>query len=133
MKKSKNSNQIRRLAQARRQFSKWRAGPVEGRWRIPEALWRLAVKLAGQYGIHETSRSLRLSYMALKRQMERRGELPSAPKSTFVEVVPAGALLPSGSLIELEKPGGAKVRVQLKAGETLDVTALMRNFWETGA
>lgn len=133
MARSRNFDLIPKLAQGRRRFDSWREGHRQGRRRIPEPLWRLAVALASKYGIHRTSRSLGLSYMALKEQMGDRGALPSAAKPEFVEVVPAVASLRSGSLIELERPGGAKVRVQLSAGEALDIAALMRSFWEAGA
>ena len=132
MKRSKSSNRVPQLAEARRRFEKWREHSGPGRRRIPERLWRLAVRLAAKHGLHLTSRSLGVNYMALKGRAAERGVLPLAPKPAFVEVVPGGAPLSSGSLIEFEKPGGAKLRVQLKPGETLDVTALMRSFWEIG-
>ena len=133
MKKSKNSKHVSELAQARRRFDSWRESCGPGPRRIPEPLWRVAVRLVAKHGLHLTSRSLRVNYMALKAQAAKRGGLPPSSKPVFVEVAPAGAPLFGGSLIELEKSGGAKVRVQLKAGEALDITALMHSFWETGA
>lgn len=133
MRKPKSSKEIPQLAQARRRFDSWRKSCGLGPRRIPEPLWRLAVRLAAKHGLHLTSRSLGVNYMALKERAAERGVLPLAPKPAFVEVVPPAVPALSGSLIELEKPGGAKVRVQLKAGEALDVTTLMRSFWEAGA
>ena len=133
MKKTKSYNRVPQLAEARRRFERWREHRGPGHRRIPERLWRLAVRLAAKHGLHVTSRSLGVNYMALKERAAERGVLPPTHKPAFVEVVSGGAPLSSGSLIELEKPDGGKVRVQLKAGEALDVTALMRNFWETGA
>ena len=50
-------------------FEQWRKSQV-GRRRLPEELWAAAVAMAGQQGVYQTSRVLRLDYANLKRRME---------------------------------------------------------------
>jgi hypothetical protein len=63
-----------RLAAIRRGFDRWRR-TRQGRPRIPEELWALAVEAAGQYGLYSTAQALRLDYYSLKKHVEaaRRG------------------------------------------------------------
>jgi len=133
MKKPKNSKAVSRIARARRRFDSWRERRGQGPRRIPEPLWRLAVVLAGRYGIHRTARSLGLNYTTLKERAAECGALRPDAKPAFVELVPTGAPLLSGSLIELERSGGAKLRIQCRAGEQLDAAAIVRSFCEAGA
>jgi hypothetical protein len=57
-----------RLEAARRRFEFWRS-TRQGRGRIPERLWKSAVKLAAAYGLCRTARTLGLDYNALKRHV----------------------------------------------------------------
>lgn len=129
-----------RLEGLRRRFDRWR-GTRQGRRRIPEGLWILAVKAAGRYGFNPTARALRLDYYALKKRVEAAdscrvsdGKAVSANRkavATFVELAPP---MSSGSrecLLELEEPGGSKLRVHLKGIEAPDLAALSQSLWRT--
>ena len=121
-----------------RRFERWRQTRA-GRSRIPEALWASAVKAVGKYGLNPTSRALGLDYYSLKKRVEadgpgggpdRRDEVKSAAGcSEFIELAPVA---PAGSpecILELEHPGGAKMRVHLTGIRVPDLAALSRSFW----
>ena len=61
-----------RLEAGRRRFELWRSAR-QGRGRIPERLWKSAVKLAAVYGLCRTARTLGLDYNALKRHVGAAG------------------------------------------------------------
>ena len=61
-----------RLEAGRRRFELWRS-TRQGRGRIPERLWKSAVKLAAVYGLCRTARMLGLDYNALKRHVGATG------------------------------------------------------------
>ena len=127
-----------RLAALRRRFEDWRK-THQPRSRIPEPLWRSAVKMAGVYGLHRAARVLRLDYYALKKRGEQEATLkggmgtvpaalPKAPAVTpFLELVPP--LSASECLLELENAAGAKMRIHLKGVVSPDLAALSRSFW----
>jgi len=120
------------LAKAAEKFADWRSTKSHGT-RIPESLWNLAAKLAGEHGVWRTARTLRLDYRSLKK---RAAEVTRnlAPKRTpsspqFVEVSPAIIATPADCLIELEHPDGAKMRIHLKGSQTPDLANLCQGFW----
>jgi hypothetical protein len=145
-----------RVEEVRRRLERWR-GTSQSRSRIPEPLWVAAVKVAGRYGIHRTAKALRLDYYSLKRRVERevakkqaatevgtaaqrRGARKSGVRisrapaasaaATFLEL-PAPAWAASGEcVLELERPGGAKMRVHLKGVPARDVVAIGRGLWQ---
>lgn len=120
------------LERTRQRFEQWRL-TRQGHSRIPEALWASAVKAAGKYGLNPTARALGLDYYSLKKRAEAtppRRVSKKQPAATFVELaapVPAG--FPE-SILELEHPRGAKMRVHLKGAPVPDLTALSRSFWD---
>jgi len=107
------------------------------------------VKAAGQYGLAKTARALRLDYYALKKRVEAAGsrrvfggkvasrsisdrEALSADGqavATFLELAPPMSGGVCECILELEDPGGAKMRVHLKGVEAPDLAALSRSFW----
>ena len=119
------------LESTRRRFEQWRR-TRQCRSRIPERLWAAAVKAVGRYGLYPTARALGLDYYSLKKRAEathRRLVPQKQSAATFVELaapVPAG--FPE-SILELEHPGGAKMRVHLKGVPVPDLTVLSRSFW----
>ena len=134
-----------------RRLERWRQTRC-GRARIPEELWGLAVQAVSTYGLNRTARALGLDYYSLKQRVEaagcqtkrhatRRGSEASAA-ARFVELAPlAGVVEPapptSGGvpecLLEFERAGGAKLRVQLKSVAVADLVALGRSFWSVEA
>ena len=55
------------LESVRQQFNDWRASRSSKRERIPPGLWQAAVQLCGVHSVNYVSRSLGLSYTALKK------------------------------------------------------------------
>ena len=113
-----------------RKLAQWRQ-QRRPRARIPEELWRGAAQLARTHGINRTARALRLDYYSLKqRATALAGSGMRVPE--FVELLPGGLSAPRPEcLIEVEDPGGAKLRIHLQGGELPDVAALMRGFRES--
>ena len=117
-----------RLEELRGRFERWRAAR-RPRSRIPDELWASAVKATARYGLHRTSRALRLEYYSLKKRVEQqstvRFDARSAP--TFVELAPVAD--GCECIVELEDAAGAKMRVHLKGAAMPDLAALSRSFW----
>jgi len=120
-----------RLKALHRRFERWRR-TRKGHSRIPESLWLSAVKAAGEYGLNRTARTLGLDYNGLKKRVEATGSGGRSDRetlATFVELAPPAPGSSSECLLELEDPGGAKMRVHLKGVEAPDLAALSRSFW----
>jgi len=125
-----------RLEAGRQRFERWRR-TRKGHGRIPEPLWTSAVRLAGAYGLCKTARTLGLDYSALKKRVHS-AEAHDSPEPktamTFVELPPLGRSGSPECLVELEAPGGAKMRIHLTSGPTCDVvTAISRVFVDAGS
>ena len=136
-----------RLEGTRRRFERWRR-TRESRSHIPDPLWDSAVKAAGKYGVHRTAQALRLDYYALKKRVAKeaaaradpigaanasRGAVQGEAVATFLELAPPMSGGVGECILELEDPGGAKMRVHVKGVEAPDLTALSRSFWGIGA
>ncbi len=122
-----------RLEGAGRRFEQWRR-TRKGRSRIPEPLWALAVKMAGTHGIHRTAKTLRVGYYSLKKRVEREAAVASNtsekdPAATFIELTPPVGAASCECILELEAPGGAKMRVHLTGGASPDLAALSQSFY----
>lgn len=123
------------LEAARRQFERWRA-TREAPSRIPERLWTVAANSGRRFGVHRTSRALRLDYAVLKSRVapDAAGSpsRPAAPPS-FVELVPAGSGPRAECVVELEDPSGVRMRIEVKGLAPLDLVALTRSLRAGGA
>ena len=121
------------LSRVQRKIAQWRGGR-RGRTRIPEELWRAAAELASAHGINRIARALRLDYYSLKERAAAAAR-SGVRSPEFVELLPGG--LPASPLsrpeclIEVEDPGGAKLRIHLQGGAFPDVAALTRVFRES--
>jgi len=120
------------LQRGQKRFESWRAQqPRRGR-RLPQALWRLAVRLAKTYGIHRTKVALRLDYYSLKKQVEAgtdftRSSSARSSSSEFVEL-PAPVAVGKQCFLERDNGTGTSLRVQLVGYDTADIEALARCF-----
>jgi len=106
-------------------FAVWRKTRASGQ-RIPESLWKSAVKLAGEHGLNRTARILNLDYYSLKKRVDGASSLA---ESTFVELPSSALSIVSECVIELEDAAGSRMRVQLKGQNAPDLLALSRSFW----
>jgi len=125
MRARKRSELPASLSRLGQRFTAWRKTRASGQ-RIPEALWKSAVKMAGEHGLNRTARVLNLDYYALKKRVDG----ASGPaKSTFVELPSSPLSIMSECVIELEDVMGSRMRVQLKGQNVPDLLALSRSFW----
>jgi len=115
------------LVRARSRFQAWRKLRKKGS-RIPQTLWRLAVRLASSYSIHRTATALKLDYYSLKKQVEAAADWPESNSPRFVELPPPVTVGKQG-LFELNNGAGATMRVQLVAYDVAEIEALVRSFW----
>ena len=115
------------LARARSRFEAWRAARAV-RGRIPESLWRLAVRLASRHGISRTAGALRVDYYSLKNQTEASAQEAPSSGPAFIEL-PAPALTGKHCLFELHNSAGVRMRVQLLGYEANEIESLARTLW----
>jgi hypothetical protein len=122
------------LAAARRRFEHWRSTRSEP-CRIPSLLWKAAVRCAAKYGVSRTVCALGLDYNSLKKRVMAAAGAPVAPSRppAFVELVAPGRNGPAECVVEVERPGGAKLRVELRGSGIPDLAELARRFAAEGA
>ena len=126
MRTQKRSEVPASLSRLGQRFAAWRKTRVLGE-RIPETLWKSAVKMAAEHGLNRTARVLKLDYYALKKRLD--GASRPAELSTFVELPSSSLSIASECVIELEDATGSRMRVHLKGQNLPDVLALSRSFW----
>jgi hypothetical protein len=99
------------------------------RTRLPESIWREAAELAGRFGLHQTTKLLRLDYTRLKKRVSTTtAAVPAAAK--FVELLGSSATTaPVECVVEWESARG-RMRVAMK-GVAPDWTSLLRA-WREG-
>ncbi len=69
MRARKRSEVPASLSRLGQRFAAWRKTRASGQ-RIPESLWKLAVKMAGEHGLNRTARVLNLDYYSLKKRVD---------------------------------------------------------------
>ena len=121
------------LEQVRERFERWRR-IRKVRSRIPDLLWASAVKMAKRYGIHRTSRVLRVNYYPLKKRVGLDQAASSQPTgggraATFVELAADEITSPCECIVQLEDGAGSRMHVHLKGITGVDLVALSRSFW----
>jgi hypothetical protein len=135
MKSRKTEALPAQLARARERFDHWRK--TRQRRRIPEKLWKAAVRLAADYGTYRTARTLRLNCESLKKRVQSVSQdaRPSQEqRASFWELIPsadAGARASRTDpefIVEVEDGSGRKLRVQWK-GEFAELSALSQRLW----
>lgn len=118
------------IEQVQQQFEFWRQSRKK-RTAIPQHLWQAAVGLTALYSICHVSKALGLNYTALKDQVikstPRQTSTGAACSSTFIELPsPAPAL---ESTMEMIKPDGAVMKIQIKGATRWDLLELGKAFW----
>ena len=133
MKKRRKPNVPAKLVQGRERFENWRK-KQKTRTRLPERLWSAAVKLAQEYGVNRTARTLRLDYNGLKKRMESTisdEASPAVAGPEFIELLGSELTAPSECAIECRNPNGATIRIHLKGPQLPDLVALSQSLWNT--
>ena len=82
----------------------------------------------------QTAAALQLGYYALKKRVEQSASASeqsreSLPSAAFVELPASSVAGPVECLIEFEKPGGSRLRIQLKGAGIPDLAGLGHGFW----
>ncbi len=134
MKGMKKGNALpKRLQRGVERFERWRA--TRQKRRIPEALWKVAEGLASEFGVHGTSRALRLNYEELKRRWSASAEGREKPSveaegSSFVPLMAPGLVGGEGAA-EYKGVDGTWMRVEWK-GASPDLAVLSESFFFGG-
>jgi hypothetical protein len=125
------------LADLAEQFEHWRRTRATAQERIPLTLWDQAVVLTTLLPCSQVAKRLRLSPTDLKKRcLARQGSLvaeAASPHPGFIEVTAHGfgaAAAPSATLIEVERPDGARLRLHYRTAPP-PLAALLRAFLET--
>jgi hypothetical protein len=138
------------LERLRQRFQQWRE-TRKPRTRIPDSLWRAAVKLAGKYGLCRAAQALPVDYYSLKKRMEEHSpagrpalDCSDAPlarsvgraaegrefgtTNTFVELSPSLPASGCDCTLELEDADGSRMRLHWKTAVPPDLASLCRSF-----
>lgn len=115
----------------RRQIVEWRKSKRKlKQHRMPEELWCMAAELARKHGVSRVAEELGLGYTNLKNRLAtgaatiKRGT--EAAGGGFVELV---NLAGCGQMrVEVSRPDGCQMRIELGAGLGADVAPVVRAF-----
>ena len=116
------------LEAVRERFETWRKTRVRGS-RIPQTLWDAAVELAESHSVNEVSRVLRLEYNHLKRRIAEKRSADQDSGCRFIELDPSPKQATSECAIEMQRPDGAQMRVQIKGARGSELFDLAKAFW----
>jgi len=131
MKTPESPNDQRRLEEVRERFVQWRDSR-DKRGRIPDALWEAATTLYPAYSVHQIAQALHLNHRKLKQRIHEQQAVSSlpAPPAAFIDLGVSDALItPCESIVEMQHQNGARMRVQVKGQNELDLMKLVRQFW----
>ena len=119
------------LKNARQQFERWRRTRTVGA-RVPERLWKVAAKTAARFGVSRTARTLGVDYHNLRKRTEADSSVVAADghaTTTFFELTPRANPVSVECIVDLEDPGGSKMRIHLKGAEVPNLSELSQTFW----
>lgn len=122
------------IEQVRYRLQEWRCRRRHGA-RIPEGLWRSAVKLAKKHRPARVAHELGLDYDGLKRHLktaQQHGTSEQEAKPTFIELAPFAPASHCECTMEMEDRRGAKMKLELKGASAGDVAAVSRALWSAG-
>jgi len=132
MKNSRKSKLPVQLARGRKRFEQWRS-KHKPHTRLPGHLWSLAVKLAGEYGLNRTAKTLRLDYNVLKKRMKTTAPpaIPTQSEPAFLQLLPSELTAAAECIIECENTRGTKLHIHIKGRELPDLAALSTALWSS--
>jgi len=90
-------------------------------------VWAGAVALAQRHGLCPVARALGLDYGVLKTKVARAGGQPKLIQPAFLEL-PASRVTGTGTTIEITAADGARMRIQLEAGQGRDAAGIVAAF-----
>ncbi len=117
------------LKPLQRQFQLWRKNHPNGN-RLPEELWKSAVKLTSDLSVSRVSRALGLDYYKLKERATNthQSSLAMTPCSNFVEVQLDPPPQRTGCLIQMVNPSGAQMTIHLIQGKRGELNDVVQTF-----
>ena len=118
------------VADARCRLDEWRKTRAR-RGSLPAQFWDEASQLAQIYGINAIARALGLDYYSLKKHRDAAQKRPVANKPAFVEVSVARPSPTADYVVELERPDGGRMKIQLIHQQ--DLIAVTESFWRCRA
>jgi hypothetical protein len=116
------------LLELSRRLEQWRS-EQRPRSRLPESIWSAAAEMSKRYGLHRTTKALRLDYTGLKRRMPAVLQTAGSPPPGFLELLAPTAVSPAECVVEWESARG-RMRVAMK-GVTPDWASLLRAWRES--
>jgi len=117
------------LKPLQRQFQLWRKNHPNGN-RLPEELWKSAVKLTSDLSVSRVSRALSLDYYKLKERATNthQSSLAMISCSNFVEVQLDHPPQRTGYLIQMVNPSGAQMTIHLNQGKRSELNDVVQTF-----
>jgi hypothetical protein len=110
-------------------FAEWRR-TREKKARIPDELWEAAIEVARRDGVNRTAQALHLDGGKLMRRLIAAGHEQPAKREkapmAFFELVSSQAEIRIECVVEAERPGAGRVRVELKSVTMREVAELSR-------
>jgi len=94
-------------------------------------LWRTAVELAEEYGVHRTAKELRLNYDALKARVGAGSGNPvlsGESSAKFVELIPGMVPAARKCVVEFADTHGARMSLHLDHADAMVLAALASAF-----
>ena len=116
------------LLELSQRLERWRSEQPP-RTRLPESIWTAAVEMAQRYGLHRTTKLLRMDYTRLKRLMPAAAQTVGPEPPGFLELLAPVAVGPTECVVEWESARG-RMRVAMK-GVTPDWVSLLRAWRES--
>ena len=111
------------------EFEVWRS-QRRGNERIPERLWKLAVRAARKHGVHLVSTAVGLEHAALKRRVHPSPVEPTTEVTRFVELPSTAGVDSVGCVVEIQKGNGTQLRVRAREGTGVDWSWIRAVFLE---
>ena len=131
MKAVENEFPTSRALQIQSQFEHWRA-TRQRRGPIPDELWKAAIELTKQHSVYKVARLLRLDYSCLKKKgmvSPIAVATPEKPQVTsFIELPPISQHYCEPCHIELKRPDGTQMQIQLSSLPDTDLPGLIKAF-----
>jgi hypothetical protein len=117
------------LLELSQRLEQWRSEQPP-RTRLPESIWTAAVEMAQRYGLHCTTKTLRLDYTKLKNRMPAAARATEPATRGFLELLaPAAAAGPPVECVVEWESARGRMRVAMK-GVTPDWASLLRAWRE---
>lgn len=124
-KESKSSES--KIEKVGKKFEEWRKNR-EKRSAIPESLWKAATGLHPEYSACKISQALRLDYNKLKKRIFKLPETREPPAAFIELAIPSPGLGKNEWSIEMENIDGAKIKINVKSTQMIDLEAICQSF-----